>query len=400
MKAMLNVREICDNVRYVGVNDRTTSRFEALWPIPSGVSYNSYFVQGSEKNALIDTVEIGHLPAFLDNLRMAGVDRIDYLVVNHMEPDHSGSIPEILKVFPEMKIIGNRQTISMIGGYYKITDPSFFLEVKEGDCVSLGDVSLSFSLIPMVHWPETMVTYVRERGLLFSGDAFGCFGALNGGIVDNEMDVAPYFPQMERYYACIVGKYGKFVQRAILKLKDLKLDYVCPTHGPVWHEEIHRVIGLYDRFSRYEAEEGVTIVYGSMYGNTASVAEIIANELASCGIRKIRIHNASFASLDEMITDVFRYKGLIIGAPTYSMHLFPPVEQLLIALETREIKDRVFGSFGSFTWSTAVPGAIGAYLEKMGLESAGHIDMKQSADNNVIESARELARKIAEAIKQ
>ncbi len=397
---MLNVREICDNVRYVGVNDRTTPRFEAMWPLPKGVTYNSYFVHGSEKNALIDTVEIGHLPAFMDNLALAGVTKIDYLVINHMEPDHSGSIPAILEAFPGIKIIGNRQTIGMIGGFYKITDPERFMEIKEGDTVSLGDLSLSFSLIPMVHWPETMVTYIPERKVLFSGDACGCFGALNGGVVDFEMDTTPYFPEMERYYACIVGKYGKFVQRALQKLKNLEIDYVCPTHGPVWHDEISRVVDLYDRFSRYEGEEGVTIVYGSMYGNTAVVAEIMAAELASCGIKKIRVHNASFASLDEMITDVFRYKGLIVGSPTYSMHLFPPIEQFMIALETREIKDRVIGTFGSFTWSTAVPGALNGYMAKMGIESEGHIDMKQSADKTVADAARELARKIADAVRK
>ena len=202
----MNVNEICESVVYVGVNDRVTTRFESLWPIPRGVSYNSYYVKGSEATALIDTVEISELPTFLTHLREQGVERIDYLIINHMEPDHSGSITAILREYPSIRIVGNRATISMVSGFYHITDSSRFMEVKDGDKISLGDLTLSFHHIPMVHWPETMATYVEERELMFSGDAFGAFGALNGGVVDSQMDCDWYFPEMERYYSNIVGK--------------------------------------------------------------------------------------------------------------------------------------------------------------------------------------------------
>ena len=396
---MNNILPICDNVSYIGVNDRSKARFENLWPLPYGVSYNSYLVSGSDRRALIDTVEADFIANFKHNLEINGDIAPDYLVVNHMEPDHSGSIPAIIEAFPSIRIVGNRQTIGMIGGFYGITDPERFIEVKDGDSLDLGGLTLKFYLTPMVHWPETMMTYIEERGVLFSGDAFGCFGALNGAVMDSKMDTSWYFPEMERYYSNIVGKYGRFVQRALAKLKPLKLDYICSTHGPVWHEKLRQVIDLYDRLSRYEAEEGVVIIYGSMYGNTEKVAEEFARQLADNGIRKIRVHNAAKAELSDMIADVFRYKGLIVGAPTYSMHLFPPVEDFMIAMETRELQNRAFMSFGSYTWSSVVQPSMDSFTEKMKLPSLGHFDIKQALTPEGVKTIAELARKMAETIK-
>ncbi len=398
---MLNVTEICSGITYVGVNDRTTARFESLWPLTKGVSYNSYFVEGNDKVALIDSVAIGEFPEFLailrDRLQTSGCKGIDYLVVNHMEPDHSGSIPELLRAFPEIKIVGNRQTIGMISGFYSIDDPDRFLEVKEGDRIDLGGKTLRFFLTPMVHWPETMMTYAEEDKALFSGDAFGCFGALNGGVTDREMDTDWYRPEMERYYSCIVGKYGKFVQKAIAKLTDVALEHICPTHGPVWEEKIPEVKEVYSTLSAYKPlYEGATIVYGSMYGNTAVMAEAMARELTRLGVRKVRVHNASFSSLDEMITDAFRYPILIVGGPTYSMGLFPPVEQFMRALETRELKNRRFATFGSHTWAATAAKALGAYAERLGWESAGHVEVKQSARKETLAQLAEVAEKLME----
>ncbi len=396
---MINIKKIRNGIRYVGINDRAIDRFETLWPVPNGVSYNSYLVKGSEKTALIDTVESGFFHEFVDKLKESGEDKIDYLIVNHMEPDHSGSIPELLRIFPELKIVGNKMTIAMIGGYYKLTDPDLFIEIKDGEELQLGDKTLRFYLTPMVHWPETMMTYVVEDKVLFSGDAFGCFGALNGGVVDFEMNVTPYYREMERYYACIVGKYGVHVQKALAKLKGLDIEYICSTHGPVWHDELKRVVDIYDRLSRYEAEEGVTIVYGSMYGNTAVIAETIAMELAARGVKNIRVHNASRSSLDEIITDVFRYKGVVLGSPTYSMTVFPPVMQVLNAIETREVKKRAFAWFSSFTWAPGASAVFKKYFENLGVEPVANMLMKQSAGADDIAAARDLAAKIVEAIR-
>lgn len=382
----------------MGVNDRVTTRFESLWPIPRGVSYNSYYIKGSDATALIDTVEISELPAFLNHLNEQGVDRIDYLIINHMEPDHSGSIAAILREYPGLKIVGNRATISMIGGFYHITGSDLFHEVKDGEKISLGDLTLSFHHIPMVHWPETMATYVEERELLFSGDAFGAFGALNGGVVDSQMDCDWYFPEMERYYSNIVGKYGRFVQRALKKLEGLKLSYICPTHGPVWHDRIKEVVGVYDRLSQYVAEPGATIVYGSMYGNTAAAADTLARELCSLGIKKIKIHNAAVSDLSDMITDAFRYKILVVASPTYSGTLFPAVEQFLRAIETRELHDRIFATVGNHTWAGAVEKEMSAFVQRTKAVSLGHVEIKQSSTAETDFRLAQLARALVEKI--
>lgn len=395
---MLNITEITPNISYVGVNDRTTVRFEGLWPLPFGVSYNSYLVRGSHHVALIDSVEIGTLPELLANLSRNGVDRIDYLVVNHMEPDHSGAIPELARAFPEMRIVGNRNTVGMVGGYYGLSDPGRFITVADGDTLDLGDISLQFHLTPMVHWPETMMTYVPERRVIFTGDAFGTFGALDGGVIDTEMDTGRYIPEMYRYYSNIVGKYGRFVQRAMAKTAGLVSDYICPTHGPVWHERRAEVVGIYDRLSRYEGERGVTIVYGSMYGHTAAMAEEMARCLAARGILKIRVHNATFSEMSDIIADAFRYTGLVVASPTYSGHLFPPIEQFMTAIETRELKNRVFATMGSHTWAPATKAGFSAYAERLGIESLGHIEMKQNGDNSTSEEIAALADRIAASL--
>lgn len=397
---MLHIKEIARDIFYAGVNDRVTTLFENLWPIPSGVSYNSYIVKGSVKTAVIDAVRIDEVREFLSNVAGIAGGKVDYLVVNHMEPDHSGSIPELVRAYPEMKIIGNSQTIGMLKGFYHLCGDDLFVEVKNGDTIDLGGRSMRFFLTPMVHWPETMMTYVEDTSTLFSGDAFGCFGALDGAIADTEMNTDRYIPEMYRYYSNIVGKYGKFVQAAISKLKDLPLDYICPTHGPVWHDRIQEVVGIYSRLSAYESEPGVTIIYGSMYGNTAEVAELIARELSALGVREIHVHNASHSSMSDMIADAFRYEGLIVGSATYSMRLFPPVETFMNAMETREIKNKVFACFGSFTWAKgAALGEFAKFSERMKLAPVGTMVMKQTLDDESRTAALELARTVAAALR-
>lgn len=389
----MNIRKILPGIHYAGVNDRTTTLFEALWPLNFGVSYNSYIVCGSEKTALIDTVHIDEVREFCANIdQILDGKKLDYLVVNHMEPDHSGSIPEIVHRFPEVRIVGNVQTIQMIKGFYHVDDDDRYLTIKDGETLSLGGKTLRFYLTPMVHWPETMMTYVDEDALLFSGDAFGTFGALDGGVVDTEMDCDRYFPEMYRYYSNIVGKYGRFVQKALAKLAGVKIDYICSTHGPVWHERVGEVVSLVDKLSRYEPEPGVTIVYGSMYGNTAEIAEEIARALAQCGVKTIRVHNASFSSMSDMISDAYRYEGLIVGSATYSMRLFPAVEQFMIAMETREVKNKVFATFGSFTWAPdVVKKQFAAFAERLKIPVVGALDIKQSLDADTRAAARQLA---------
>lgn len=398
----MNIKEITEGIFYVGVNDRVTEKFEGLWPIPHGVSYNSYIVKGTEATALIDTVRIDEVREFFNNIELIQGDRkVDYLVVNHMEPDHSGSIPEVLLAHPEIKIVGNAQTIGMIKGFYKVEDDSRFLEVKHGDTLSLGGKTLKFYITPMVHWPETMMTYVEENATLFSGDAFGTFGALNGAVTDREMDTDRYIPEMYRYYSNIVGKYGKFVQGALAKLSGVKIDRICSTHGPVWESRVEEVVGIVDRLSRYESEPGLVIIYGSMYGNTAEMAEVIARGAAEAGVKNIIIHNASHSSLSDMISDAYRYEGLAVGCATYSMTLFPPVEAFMQAMETREIKNKVFAAFGSFTWAKGVVGSkMEEYANRIKLEPVGYVVMKQTLDAETHEAALNLGREIGSRLKK
>lgn len=388
----MKTREIISGIHYVGVNDRVTEKFEEQWPLPYGVSYNSYIVKGSDATALIDTVKIDAVNSYLQKI---GSEKIDYLIVHHMEPDHSGSIPEVVKMFPEIKIVCNAIAAGMIKGFCHVTDEDRFLIVKEGDEISLGDISLRFYMTPMVHWPETMMSYVKERKTLFSGDGFGTFGALNGGIIDSEMETDIYFEEMYRYYSNIVGKYGRSVMMALKKLQSLEIDYICSTHGPVWHEELSKAIEITRRLASYESEKGVVIVYGSMYGNTAEAAEEIADYLSQAGEKKIIIHNASHSPMSKMISDAFRYDTLIIGSCVYSMRLFPAIEAFLTAMETREIKNKTLGGFGSFSWATGVAEKqFNDFADRVKIPLAATFSFKHGMQDGTASDAREFARQI------
>lgn len=390
--------EIKGKVHYVGVNDRNKSLFENLWPLPYGVSYNSYLID-DDKVALVDTVDVCFFEVYLKKIRGVIGDRpIDYLIINHMEPDHSGSISLIKQYYPNAVIVGNKKTFDMIEGYYGVGGDR--LVVGEGDVLDLGHHKLNFALIPMVHWPETMVTYDATECVLFSGDAFGCFGALNGGVIDTKINTDIYWNEMVRYYSNIVGKYGAPVQKALQKLQGLKIEVICSTHGPVWTEEIPHVIAVYDRLSRYEAEEGVVVAYGTMYGNTEEMAEVIAEELSNQGIRNIVMHNVSRTHHSHIIADVFKYKGLIVGCPTYNTQLYPEMEALLGKLAARDIKGRYLGWFGSFTWAGAAVKKITEFNEKLKFEAVGNpVEMKQAMKEDVALRCKELAVAMAERLK-
>lgn len=393
------ITEIVPGIHYVGVNDRTTTRFEGLWSLPMGVSYNAYLIVG-EKIALIDTVEEAYGSRLEANIReIIGDRKIDYLVINHMEPDHSSSIASLRRIYPELKIVSNAKALQMVKGFYGVAEPS--IEVKEGDTLDLGGKSLSFHMIPMVHWPETMVTWCPEEQTLFSGDALGTFGALDGGITDSQLDVERYWDEMRRYYASIVGKYGTPVQKALQKLSTLPVKTVCSTHGPVWQQHIGRVIDLYDRMSRYEGEPGVVVAYASMYGNTEQLAERIARELAAEGVRQIRVYNLSYADPSVVLRDIFRFDTLIVGGPTYNGGLFPPVGELLDKLAARCIPQRRFGWFGSFNWAGASVRLLGEFAQKMKWEVVCEpVEMKQGYSETMYEACRTLARNVAEKMRE
>ena len=365
-------------IHYVGVNDRNKHLFEGMWPLPYGVSYNSYLID-DETVALIDTVDICYFEVYLRKIKsIIGERPIQYLIINHMEPDHSGSIRLIKQHYPDIIIVGNKQTFGMIEGFYGVTGEQYM--VKDEDFLALGHHKLRFYMTPMVHWPETMMTFDETEGVLFSGDGFGCFGTLDGGFLDTRMNLDKYWDEMVRYYSNIVGKYGSPVQKALAKLGGLPISTICSTHGPVWTDNIAKVIGIYDRLSRYAAEEGVVIVYGSMYGNTEQMTEAIAAELSVQGIKNIVMHNVSKSNPSYIIADIFKYRGLIIGSPTYSNQIYPEIESLLSKILVREVKGRYLGYFGSFCWAGAAVKRMGEFAEKSKFEIVAADPVERSAE--------------------
>lgn len=396
---MYRIKQIANDVFYVGVNDRHKDKFENLWPLPKGVSYNSYLIL-DEKTVLIDTVDVGFADIFIKKVQKVLGDRpLDYLVVDHMEPDHSGSIRLLRHVYPDMKIVGNKIAYNMLEGFHGISEG--FQQIKEGDTLNIGSRELSFYMAPMVHWPEVMFTYDPKERILFSADAFGTYGALDGGIIDTEMDAERYWNEMIRYYSNIVGKYGNPTQKALQKVKDFDIETICSTHGPIWREHVKEAIRIYDSMSRYEAESGVTIAYGTMYGNTEHMAEAVAFGLAENGVKNIMLHNVSTTHSSYILRDVFKYQGLIIGSPTYSGQLYPEIDSLLTRLELRDIPNRFFGYFGSFTWAGAAVKRLGTFQEQVGWEVIGEpVEQKYSLKEDKYQACLALGKAMADKLKE
>lgn len=341
--------KLAENIFYLGVNDRRTHLFENLWPIPNGVSYNSYLIV-DEKIALIDTVERTFIDDYLDQIELlTNGKKVDYLIINHMEPDHSGALKAVVAKYPEITLVGNKKTFDMVANYYKITEN--MLEVYDDSELPLGKHRLSFATIPMVHWPETMVTFENTNKILFTGDAFGSFGTLDGGIFDDEINLSFYEEELMRYFTNIVGKYCPHTQRALKKVQTLDVKMLAATHGPIWRGDLSYILNRYEKWSTYTTDPGAVIVYGSMYGNTAKMADVIARQLAVRGVKNIRVYDASKTHASYIISDIFKYKGFIVGSAAYNNELFPSVENLVTKIEHYGIKDHLLGIFGSFGWN-------------------------------------------------
>ena len=389
--------KVNDSTYYLGVNDRTKELFEGLWPIPNGVAYNSYLIK-DEKNVLLDTVDICYSERFLQRLESAleGAP-LHYLIVNHMEPDHSGSIALLRTKYPDVQIVGNKKTLDMVMGYFGINTNC--LEVEDGGELNIGSRALKFVFAPMVHWPEVMFTYDPKEKTLFSADAFGSFGSVDGGIFDDQVCREKYLQEVYRYYSNIVGKYGTFTQKALAKASGIEIDTICSTHGPVWRTHKAEIVSLYDRLSRYEGEEGVVVAYGSMYGHTEEVAEVIGRSLAAHGIKRVVLHNVSKSHASYIIADVFRYRGLIIGSPTYNNELYPEIDSLLTKLQGRLIPNRLYSCFGGFTWNGAAVKKLIPFGEAMKWESVGNpVEIKMSMNGDQEAAAWELGRVMAERL--
>ena len=317
-------RKVTDTITWVGGNDRRLALFENLFPIPRGVSYNSYFIL-DEKTALVDTVDASISRQFLENVYdVLGGRHLDYLIVNHMEPDHCASIDELMFRFPQMKIVGNAKTFAFIRQFYSMDLEGRTITVKEGDSLSLGKHTLRFYFAPMVHWPEVMVTYEESEKILFSADAFGSFGALNGNLFNDEVYFdREWLADARRYYGNIVGKYGPQVQAALKKLSALAIQTICPLHGPVWRNDLAYLLDKYDRWSRYEAEEqAVAVFYASMYGDTENAAGLLAAGLSESGVKNVAVYDVSSTHVSVLISEIFRCSHLVLASPTYNNGIY------------------------------------------------------------------------------
>lgn len=360
-------RKVTDGIHWVGANDRRIAKFENMFPVPRGVSYNSYVIL-DEKTALMDTADSSVAERFMENVTAVLDGRtLDYLVVQHMEPDHCANIAAIIEKYPEVTVVGNAKTMQMIGQFYSGTKAENTLLVKEGDKLSLGEHELNFVTAPMVHWPEVMVTYESKEKILFSADAFGTFGALNGTLFDDEIFFdAVWMEDARRYYTNIVGKYGPQVQALLKKAAGLDIAMICPLHGPVWRNDLELLLEKYDQWSRYEAEEdGVLIVYGSMYGNTENAAEVLAAEIAEQGMKNIKMYDASVTDCSYLIAEAFRYNRIVVAAPTYNTGLFAPIEHFLNDMKALNVQNKKIALLENGTWAPMAGKHMRAIVESM-----------------------------------
>lgn len=360
-------RKITDDIVWVGCNDRRLARFENLFPIPRGVSYNSYLIM-DEKTVLMDTVDGSVTQQFLENIAYTlNGRRLDYLVVQHMEPDHCANIEELLCRYPELTIVASAKALQMIGQFYDMSIEGKTIAVKEGDVLNTGSHTLHFVMAPMVHWPEVMVTYDEKDKVLFSADAFGTFGALNGKLFNDEVDFdGEWMADARRYYANIVGKYGVQVQALLKKAAAQDIQMICPLHGPVWRENLGHFIDKYDKWSKYEPEDkAVVIIYGSIYGNTEAAAEAVACRLAEAGVQDVKMYDVSAVHVSELIAEIFRCSHIVLACSTYNGGIYPPMENLLADMQALSVQKRAVALIENGTWAAASGRLITKKLEEM-----------------------------------
>ena len=349
---MHNTRMINDDLVFIGANDRRLAMFEGVYSVPDGVSYNSYLLK-DEKTVVFDTVDKAVKERFSENLIYALDGRsLDYLVVQHMEPDHSAAIVHLLTLFPSMTVVCNTRTLEFIKQFYNVDIDSRVLIVKEGDTLTTGKHTLHFLMAPMVHWPEVMVTYDSYDKILFSADAFGCFGALNGSLYADEVDFNhDYMDEARRYYTNIVGKYGMQVEAVLKKAASVEIDMICPLHGFVWRKNINDILSKYIQWSGYIPEEqGVVIAYASVYGNTENAAEILASTLRIKGIT-VRMYDTSVIPSSEIIAACFRYSHLVFASTTYNMGIFVTMEALINEIIAHNIQNRTVAFIENGSWA-------------------------------------------------
>lgn len=399
---MHSTRKVKDDLIYVGGSDRRLSRFENLFPIPKGVSYNSYVLL-DEKTVLFDTADESISRQYIENVVHALNGRpLDYMVVQHMEPDHCAMIDDMLRRYPEAKMVCSAKAVGMYAQFYGTDVAARALVVKEGDKLSTGEHTLHFVMAPMVHWPEVMVTYDEKDKILFSADAFGTFGALAGNIFNDEITFdTTWMNDARRYYTNIVGKYGVQVQTLLKKAASLDIEMICPLHGPIWHKDLGLLLEKYQKWSTYEPEDKtVMIAYATMYGNTENAANVLAGMLADKGVKNIAMYDVSETDVSELVAESFRCSHLVLAAPTYNSGIQPKMEAYLSDIKALNLQNRTVAVIDNGTWAATAGKQMIGTLEGMKnmtiLENT--ISIKSALAENQLGALEALADELAKQV--
>lgn len=394
--------QINDDVTYVGASDRKLALFEAVYPLVNGVSYNSYLVN-DEKTVLLDTVDRSVSGVFFENIaHVLDGRKLDYVIVNHMEPDHAATLGELVLRYPEVKIVSNAKVVAMIKQFFDFDVDARVEVVAEGDTFSTGKHTFTFAMAPMVHWPEVMVTFDTTDGILYSADAFGTFGALAGNVFADEVDFEnKWLDEARRYYTNIVGKYGPQVQMALKKALALDIKMICPLHGPIWRENIAWFVDKYNKWSTYTPEDNtVLIAYASIYGGTENAANILASELAKKGIKNIAMTDVSVTHPSYIISEAFRCSHIVFAAPTYNAGIFTPMETLLLDLAAHNLQNRTVAFIENGSWAPISAKLMGDIVAKMKNMTvlASKATLKSTVKDAQREELKTLASEIAETL--
>ncbi|KGI40017.1 FprA family A-type flavoprotein [Clostridium tetani] len=398
---MYCVRKITEDLYWVGGNDRRLALFENIHPIPKGVSYNSYLLL-DEKTVLFDTVDWSICRQFIENVKgVLGNKPLDYMVINHVEPDHAACVEEIILRYPDVKIICTEKALMFMNQFGFNIDEKV-IEVKEGDTMSFGKHQVVFLSAPMVHWPEAMVTYDTTEGILFSADAFGSFGSLDGKLFNDEINInRDWIDEGRRYYTNIVGKYGAHVQSLLKKAADLDIKIICPLHGPVWRNNLDYLLDKYDKWSSYEPEEkGVMIVYASMYGNTEAAANDLATRLVEKGMTNVTMYDVSKTHVSYLISETFKYSHVVLASVTYNLNIYPPMFNYIMDMKALNLQKRTFALIENGSWAPQSGQLMYKLLDEMKEMTIldNEISLNSTIKKDDMDSIEELAQNIIESM--
>ena len=400
---MYNTFKINEDLTYIGGSDRRIALFENAYPVPDGVSYNSYFLD-DEKTVLFDTVDSSVSELFFDNLKhvLAG-RKLDIAIINHMEPDHRATLGRLIEKYPDVTVYTTAQAKKMMGQFFDFETEPEIIPTNEGMEISTGRHELVFYTAPMVHWPEVMVTYDKTRKILFSADAFGTFGTLDGNIFSSRTDHwSDHVSRARRYYTNIVGKYGPQVQAVLKKAGGLDISLVCPLHGPVIDEDLSKCIALYDKWSRYEPEgKGVLIAYASIYGGTELAANIVANKLAEMGLEDIKVYDVSKTHYSKIVAEAFRCKSIVFASSTQDANIFSSMEFVLTELKAKNFQNRKIAIIENGTWAPGVIKNMTALFESMkNMEIVSKISIRSTVKENDLPAIEELCEAVYNAVNE